>query len=57
MVNSFVLHMKIMAVVIKTVKSSARENAKSNVICIGNFNGISMIYVNPNMELLRIRNN
>ena len=57
MVNSFVLHLKIMAIVIKTIKSSARENAKSNVICIGNFNDISMIYVNPNMELLRVRNN
>ena len=57
MVNSFVLHMKIMAIVIKTVKNSARENEKRNVICVGNFNDISMIYVNPNMELLRVRNN
>ena len=57
MVNSFVLRMKIMAIVIKTIKSSARENAKSNVICIGNFNDISMIYANPNMELFRVRNN
>ena len=38
------------------IQSSARENAKSNIVYY-DYNGISMIYDNSNMALLRVRNN
>ena len=35
---------------------SARENVKSNIMCIVIYNDLAMICANSNMALLRVRN-